>query len=92
MEKIVVGAVVVFGVMLLFLRIHNVKQTLLEKEMERICRDEYNKSYSHHDSWHFWCYTPINEINLEFERIQWSEHWHRPFEVPKTNFTLNVSA
>jgi uncharacterized membrane-anchored protein YhcB (DUF1043 family) len=93
-EKIVVVIFFVIGLLFIQLKVKSMLEQKRVEKMQEICKEKYNRTYSHHDEYHFWCYKPaeiLQDVDLNFVQVQWSDNWQRPFEPPKYNFSLNYS-
>lgn len=89
-SKVVFGFLLALGVLLFFLRIQSIIERERVNEMKRICVEEYEMVYSHHNGYYFWCYKPAENVVVEIEKVQWG-NIERPFEIPKINLSLNNS-
>lgn len=86
-EKYIIVVVIIVGVILINWRVGVLMEEARVGKMHEICRVEYNKTYSHHDEYHFYCFDASGNESLDLVQVQWNEDYQRPFEPPTINFS-----
>jgi len=70
----------VVGFLLINFKVSSIIEQKTVEKMEYICNYEYNQTYSHHNQFFFWCYSPAINESFDVRKIQWNGDWDRPFE------------